>query len=322
MGAMVMPTTALFISYSHRDMEPINWVERLKLYLAPLRRKELVDIWDDSRIGVGSEWRREIRAALDRATSAILVIGPGFLASDFIAREELPLLLEAAERRGAKIYPVIVAYCAYKRSVLEKYQTFNDPDMPLEALTPAEQNKILNDLSLAVDADLRHGQTPTMPSPVLATDTRQAMNQIAEYLEITRTAFIAQCHRRDLLVRMIEDRLKVKEDLEYENFFFRYYGKLNDEEKFQFEQIRAMTEGPLHDGNQKMLSIIEGHPQVLEEIPALAALRQHLVFWLNKYDKVFSKRPEMCLLYTGVENGVPFPDGVDREVAQWIKEHR
>jgi len=26
-------------------MDPVNWVERLKLYLAPLRRKELVDIW-------------------------------------------------------------------------------------------------------------------------------------------------------------------------------------------------------------------------------------------------------------------------------------
>ncbi len=313
--------TALFISYGHRDMEPINWVERLKLYLAPLRRKELVDIWDDSRIGVGSEWRREIRAALDRVTSAILVIGPGFLASDFIARVELPSLLEAAERRGAKIYPLVVGYCAYTGSVLEKYQAFNDPDVPLEALAPSEQNKILNGLSLAVDADLRHRQTPTMPPPFLATDTRQAMNEIAKYLQNTRAAFIAQCRRRDHLVAMMEDRLKVKENLEYENFFFRYYGRLNDEERFQFEQMRAMTEGPVHDGNQKILSIIEGHPQVLEEIPTLTPLRQHLVFWLNKYDKVFSKRPEMCVLYTGVEDEVPFPDGVDREVAQWMGEH-
>jgi hypothetical protein len=313
---------ALFISYGHRDMEPVNWVERLKLYLAPLRRQELVDVWDDSMIRAGSEWRREIGAALDRATATILVVGPGFLASDFIAQQELPSLLEAAEGRGAKIYPLVVGYCAYKLSVLEKYQAFNDPDKPLEALTPAEQNKILNGLSLAVDEDLRHGQAPTMPPPLLVTDTRQAMNEIAKYLQNTGAAFVAQSRRRNQLVAMIEDRLKVKENLEYENFFFRYYGKLNDEEKFQFEQIRAMTEGPLHDGNQKILSIIEGHPQVLEEIPRLVALRQHLVFWLNKYDKVFAKRPEMCLLYTGVEDQVPFPKGLDLEVAQWIREHR
>jgi len=190
--------------------------------------------------------------------------------------------------------------------VLEKYQAFNDPDVPLEALTPAEQNKILNELSATVDADLRHAEAPGKPSLVLVADSRQALVEIAKYLEGTAVAFAAQCRRRDQFVEMIRDRLSVEDTLEYENFFLRYYGRLNDEEKFQFQQIRAITEGPLHDGNQRILSLVEDHPQVLQEVPALAALRQHLVFWLNKYDRVFSERPEMCLLYTGVEDGVPF----------------
>lgn len=80
----------------------------------------------------------------------------------------------------------------------------------------------------------------------------------------------------------IKSRLSTADRLQYENFFFRYYGKLNEEEKFQFDQIRAMTEGPLHDGNQRILNIMESSSQVLEEIPALLLLRQHLVFWLNK----------------------------------------
>src|SRR5882762_9274750 len=107
-----MPGNALFISYGHRDMEPINWLDRLKLYLAPLRRQELVDIWDDSGIRAGSEWRKEIETELKRATSAILLVGPGFLASEFIAAHELPLLLKAAKIRGTKIYPLVVGYCA------------------------------------------------------------------------------------------------------------------------------------------------------------------------------------------------------------------
>lgn len=221
-----------------------------------------------------------------------------------------------------KIYPLVVGYCAYKRSVLERYQAFNDPEMPLEALAPAEQNRILNQLCLAVDEDLRQVRASAMPSPLLATDTQQAMREIAKCLETTWAAFVAQCRRRDQLVAMIRDRLEINDDLEYENFFFRHYGKLNDEERFQFDQIRAMTEGPLHDGNENMLSVLESHPQVFEEIGALTALRQHLVFWLNKYDRVFSKRPEMCLLYTGVEDQVPFPEGVDRQVTQWLKDHR
>lgn len=40
-------------------------------------------------------------------------------------------------------------------------------------------------------------------------------------------------------------------------------------------------------------------------------LRQHLVFWLNKFDRVFVNNKAMCLLYTGVEDGVPFPSYVD-----------
>jgi hypothetical protein len=293
----------------------------LKLYLAPLRRKELVDVWDDSKIRAGTQWRREIQTATRRASSAILLVGPGFLASEFIVAHELPVLLDAANTRGARIYPVIVGYCGYKQSVLGKYQAVNDPDSPLEALSVAEQNKILNDVSLTVDEDLRHSRSPSGPAQTAQTDTRQALRQIAEERENTWTAFLAQCRRRDELVEMIGSRLGVKQDLEYERFFFQYYEQLDKAEQFLFKQIRAMTEGPLYEGNKKILRIIEEHSQVLDEVPVLAAVRQHLVFWLNKYEKVFAKHPEMCLLYTGVEDGVPFPEGVDKKVANWLDKH-
>jgi hypothetical protein len=311
---------ALFISYGHLDMKPTNWLERLKLYLAPLRRHEVVEEWDDLKILPGSQWREEIRDAIERATSAILLVGPAFLASEYIANDELPPLLAKARNRGSKVYPLVVGYCGYKQSVLESYQAFNDPDFPLESLTNADQNKLLNQVSLTVDRDLRHHQAlPNRAEKTLVADTRRVMEEIAWELQITRTSFIAQCRRRNHLVDMISGRLKVRGGLEYEEFFFRYFGKLNDEEKFHFDQLRAMTEGPLHQGNQKMLDIIEKHPRVLEEIPALADLRQHLVFWLNKYERVFLKKAEMCLLYTGVEDGVPFPDGLDKKVEKWMK---
>jgi hypothetical protein len=205
--------------------------------------------------------------------------------------------------------------------VLEGYQAFNDPNAPLESLTLSEQNRILNELSASVDADLRQAATPKASPLLLITDSRQVLLEIAKCLDSTATAFVAQCRRRDRLVSMIQSRLGIDDPLEYESFFFHYYAKLSDEERFHFEQIRAMTEGPLHNGNQSILSLIEDHPQILKEIPRLAALRQHLVFWLNKYDKVFSKRTEMCLLYTGVEDGVPFPGGLDQEIESWVTEH-
>jgi hypothetical protein len=99
--------SSLFISYGHIDMTPTNWLERLKLYLAPLRREELIDIWDDSRIKVGSQWRVEIKDAMERTSAALLLVGPGFLASEFIQDNELPTLLSAAQVRGVKIYPIV-----------------------------------------------------------------------------------------------------------------------------------------------------------------------------------------------------------------------
>jgi hypothetical protein len=84
---------SLFLSYAHRDMEQIDWLSRLTLYLAPVRSNQPVEIWDDRRIRPGDEWLREIEKALNRATAAILLVGPGFLASEFITRHEVPSLL-------------------------------------------------------------------------------------------------------------------------------------------------------------------------------------------------------------------------------------
>lgn len=316
-----MISNSLFISYGHRDLVSTNWVEQLKLYLAALRRQQLVEIWDDGRIRAGQDWRAEIKAAIDRAAVAILLIGPGFMASDFIAEHELPDLLEAAKTRGVKIYPLIVGYCNYKQSVLERYQAFNQPDLPLEALPTAEQNRILNALSLAVDEDLRHAQSAVPAMPAVGRDLYSAMSEISRHIAGTHTAFAAQCRRRNDLVQTLRKRLAIKKTLEYEKFFLRYYDRLNAEERFEFDQIRAITEGPMYLGNQALLDLIEQSPEVTRALPELGELRQHLVFWLNKYERVFLKRPQMCLLYAGVEDGVPFPPRLGAKVKSWLAAH-
>ena len=82
-----------------------------------------------------------------------------------------------------------------------------------------------------------------------------------------------------------------------------------------------MTEGPLYDGNRAILDVLNQQSRLLDAVPALVDLRQHLVFWLNKYDKVFKTNKRMCLLYTGVEDGVPFPAGLDRQIAKRLAGH-
>jgi hypothetical protein len=312
---------SLFISYGHGDLKPFDWLERLKLYLAPLRRQDAVKLWDDTQIKAGSDWRREISTALERASAATFLVGPSFLASEFVANSELPALLGAAATRATRIYPLVVGYCAYRSSVLEPYQAFNDPEHPLEALPPPEQNRILNELSMAVDQDLRSAPRTDNAAPAQAGREREVLQEIARRLGDTDTAFHAQARRRNALFAAIRKRLGVTERLEYEKFFHRYYTTLNSDEQFEFAQIRAVTEGTLHDGNQRILTLIEQHPAVLDAVPELVDLRQHLVFWLNKYDKVFSRRPDMSVLYTGVEDRVPFPDEIGQKVAAWLASH-
>lgn len=158
--------------------------------------------------------------------------------------------------------------------------------------------------------------------PASALDFYKSIKDIQKNLKDTRTAFEAQIQRRDNLYASIEQRLGFKSDLEFEKFFFRYYSRLNEEERFEFDQIRAMTEGPLQLGNRNILKIIEANPAILEIIPQMTALRQHLVFWLNKYDKVFSINRAMCLLYAGVEDGVPFPSSMDGTVDSWLLKNK
>src|SRR2546421_13107936 len=90
--------TKVFISYSHKD---VKWLERLKVHLRPLIREQEIEIWDDTMIALGSTWQKDIQRAIASAKVAILLISADFEASDFIAANELPPLLKAAQSDGA-----------------------------------------------------------------------------------------------------------------------------------------------------------------------------------------------------------------------------
>ncbi|MET0625187.1 MAG: TIR domain-containing protein [Pyrinomonadaceae bacterium] len=130
----------VFISYSHKDK---NLFDKLQTALKPLVRGKTISVWDDTKIRPGDVWREEINQAIASAKVAVLLVSPDFLASDFIAKQELPPLLEAAGKDGLTILWIALRHSSYAETEIERYQAVNNPTRPLASLSPANREKEL-----------------------------------------------------------------------------------------------------------------------------------------------------------------------------------
>jgi hypothetical protein len=142
------------ISYAHEDR---THLDRLQVHLKPLERQGIVDRWDDTRITTSQKWREEIRTALESAKVAVLLISADFLASDFIANDELPSLLAAAETEGTVIMPVIVSPCRFAATpTLSQFQAVNPNLQPLLSMRRSKREelwvKLTNDIQAALSS--------------------------------------------------------------------------------------------------------------------------------------------------------------------------
>ncbi|BEH16490.1 hypothetical protein MAALD49_38580 [Marinobacter shengliensis] len=138
----------VFVSYSHRDSD---YLARLKVHLRPFERQGLVELWSDSKIGPGDRWKREIAEAIDRAAAAVLLISADFLASDFVAENELPPLLSRAEEEGVKILPVVLKPCAFTDiEEISQFQSVNDPKRTVAELSEADSESLWYGVAAAV----------------------------------------------------------------------------------------------------------------------------------------------------------------------------
>lgn len=132
--------TKVFISYSHSDAD---WLARLLVHLRPLERERGIDIWDDTKIRTGSKWRDEIKEAIRSARAIVLLVSADFLASDFVASDELPSALHAAEQDGAVVLPVILSPSRFlKTPNLAQFQAVNSPNQPLIGMSRNQQESV------------------------------------------------------------------------------------------------------------------------------------------------------------------------------------
>ena len=128
----------VFISYCHRDIENLKDIRR---HFKPFLK--YIDFWDDSRIKPGQKWKEEIKKAINEVKVAILLVSTDFLGSEFIATDELPPLLRAAEEEGAVILVVIIKPCLFEDfPELNQFQSMNPPNKPVSKMEINEREEL------------------------------------------------------------------------------------------------------------------------------------------------------------------------------------
>ncbi|MDR2014468.1 MAG: toll/interleukin-1 receptor domain-containing protein [Azoarcus sp.] len=137
-------TPKVFISYSHADQKLLD---ELLSHLKPLEELDLLDCWSDKEIAPGKQWQQEIEQALSSARVAVLLVSRDFLASDFITKKELPILLKAADEGVLKILWLPISATNYKHTELADFQALHPPNRPLDMLRKWERQKALVEVS-------------------------------------------------------------------------------------------------------------------------------------------------------------------------------
>lgn len=150
----------IFVSYSHKDKE---WLDRLQVHLKPLERDGTIDLWDDTRIKTGDRWREKIRQAIKSSQAAVLLLSADFRASDFIATDELPPLLKAAEDKGLLILPVIVKPFL-ETPIINQFQAVNPEAKPLIDMKEGERESLF--VKLARDIQEAFKNLPVDQTPL------------------------------------------------------------------------------------------------------------------------------------------------------------
>ncbi|MFH1919252.1 MAG: toll/interleukin-1 receptor domain-containing protein [Planctomycetota bacterium] len=177
-----MGSQTVFISYSHKDKK---WVDRLRLQLQPVAPSLPIvvwhDVWHDSLIGAGSDWRHEIREAISRARVAVLLVSADYLASDDIRRVELAEIFDAADRRKLTILPVFLRGCAFERTRIADYCAANDPLQPLDTLPVSQQERVLQEICHQVMAVMQGSAPESQHQPADAAPRRSGGRRLQDH---------------------------------------------------------------------------------------------------------------------------------------------
>lgn len=209
----------IFICYAHDDNnnpDPSKrWLDRLLKQLKPLQLRDQADIWSDKRIELGENWHDEIQITLKQVSIAVLLVSDSFLASEYIFKSELPVLLYKAKAEGVTILPVILRQCMWKETKFKYPDPKTGPEelslssiqvpntKPLNALPEHEQDDVLYKIAQKIYKIINNPKPK--PSPPLEPENTPSLQvnmnlSTTERLELMRTLNSIMPEQLDMII--------------------------------------------------------------------------------------------------------------------------
>jgi TIR domain len=126
-----------FISYNYRDRV---WLDRLLQQLDLLMPAGNIAAFSDRDVRRATSGTNDVRAAIDAARVAVVLISGDYLGSD-VVNEELPYLLARVESKRLVVIPVLLTPSLFEETALARFQAANPPGRPLSVMPRTEAER-------------------------------------------------------------------------------------------------------------------------------------------------------------------------------------
>ena len=122
--------------------------------LAGLKRRGIVDAWEDRRIDAGDEWNKSIQEAINDCDLALLLVSPDYVASRFIQEDEQPKLLQRRQEIQLRVMPIIVRPCLWQSEpVLKDLQALPRDNKAVVTFSKenGDRDQVWTDIATAIE---------------------------------------------------------------------------------------------------------------------------------------------------------------------------
>lgn len=145
----------VFCCYARTDQ---LYLLELKKRLIPLQRENLIIVHTDIDISPGEEWEQKIHHYLTTAHIILLLVSPGFIASEYCYSNEMMQALERHNEGNAHVIPIILRPVDLRRMPFGKIQSLPTDAKPVSKWANQDDAflDVANGIEEAMENLLRH----------------------------------------------------------------------------------------------------------------------------------------------------------------------